>query len=234
MASKKSKKMPRSRGGASAPKAAKKNGAAAAPKKKAAAGTSGAAKSKRTAAKKKVSAKKSAGRAPARTQAKKTGRSAPAPAKKGARKKAAVAERAVKLGAAPKKAAKKAARPTASRAPTVVGKARPTFRRRDGAGHIDRRYAAGLLAHSGESDRDDRPQSFVDRHRSKDSLAENFGEEFVQSATSGENQEEELLEKEVPEERGGPFVETTSGTEFAEGTDASNPKGAKREPFPTT
>ena len=43
----------------------------------------------------------------------------------------------------------------------------------------------------------------------------------------------QALEQVVPEERGGPFVETTGGTEFAEGTDASNPKGAKPEPFPT-
>jgi hypothetical protein len=107
-------------------------------------------------------------------------------------------------------------------------------RRRDGAGHIDPRYAADLLAQRGESDRDEENRPFVERPRSKDSLAENFGEEFVQSVTSGENQEEDLLEREVPEERGGPFVETTAGTEFAEGTDASNPKGAKREPFPTT
>ncbi len=27
---------------------------------------------------------------------------------------------------------------------------------------------------------------------------------------------------EVPEERGGPFMKTTSGTEFAEGTDEAN------------
>jgi hypothetical protein len=90
------------------------------------------------------------------------------------------------------------------------------------------------LDQSGVSDRDEGPGGFIERPRSKDSLAENFGEEFVQSATSGENQEEELLEREVSEEHGGPFVETTSGTEFAGGTDASNPKDAKREPFPTT
>jgi hypothetical protein len=135
-----------------------------------------------------------------------------------------------------KKGAAKAAAPSrqaAARSPLAKTGRRPV-RRRDGAGHIDPRYARDLLAQSGESDRDDDLRSFVERPRSKDVLAENFGEEFVASATSGENQEEELLEREVPEEHGGPFVETTSGQEFADGTDASNPKGAKREPFPTT
>jgi len=110
----------------------------------------------------------------------------------------------------------------------------PALRRRDGAGHIDPGYAADLLAQRGVSDRDQDPAGFIERPRSGDDLAENLGEEFVESATSGENQEEEVLDQEVPEERGGPFVESTAGTEFAWGTDASNPKGAKREPFPTT
>jgi hypothetical protein len=107
-------------------------------------------------------------------------------------------------------------------------------RRRDGSGHIDPRYAAELLAQRGTSDRDEDGSGFLGHPRSGDDLAENLGEEFVASATSGENQEEEVLDQEVPEERGGPFVESTGGTEFAWGTDASNPKNAKREPFPTT
>jgi hypothetical protein len=61
-----------------------------------------------------------------------------------------------------------------------------------------------------------------------------MGEEFVKSAVSGEEDTEDDLNQVVEEESGGPFVETTGGTEFAEGTDASNPTGAKKEPFPTT
>lgn len=129
-------------------------------------------------------------------------------------------------------------RPAAARAKGVrsaVGRGpRPEIRRRDGAGHIDPEYAADLLAQRGASDRNEDRGGFVEQPRSDDDLAENLGEEFVESATSGENQEEEVLDQEVPEERGGPFVESTAGTEFAWGTDASNPKGAKREPFPTT
>jgi hypothetical protein len=38
----------------------------------------------------------------------------------------------------------------------------------------------------------------------------------------------------VPEENGGPFVETSANTEFAGGTDETNIKEAKKAPFPTT
>jgi hypothetical protein len=114
------------------------------------------------------------------------------------------------------------------------GRRQSDVRRRDGTGHIDPKYAADLLAQGGTSDRDEDPSGFIAQPRSGDDLAENLAEEFVASATSGENQEEEVLDQEVPEERGGPFVESTAGAEFAWGTDASNPKDAKREPFPTT
>ena len=42
------------------------------------------------------------------------------------------------------------------------------------------------------------------------------------------------LNAEVEEEEGGPFVPSTDGEEMASGTDESNPKGSKREPFPKT
>ena len=67
-----------------------------------------------------------------------------------------------------------------------------------------------------------------------DDLAERLGEEFVASATSGEQAAEDMRDEEVPEESGGPFVETSGASEFAYGTDASNPKDAERAPFPTT
>src|ERR1700694_400508 len=57
-----------------------------------------------------------------------------------------------------------------------------------------------------------------------DDLAERLGEEFVASATSGEQAAEDMRDEEVPEESGGPFVETSGASEFAYGTDASNPK----------
>lgn len=43
----------------------------------------------------------------------------------------------------------------------------------------------------------------------EDDLAEELGEESVEAATSGQSPAEDNLNEEVPEERGGPFVETT-------------------------
>jgi hypothetical protein len=69
--------------------------------------------------------------------------------------------------------------------------------------------------------------------RTKDPLAEELAEEFLTSATSAEESLPEALDQEVPEESGGPFVISKAKDEFAKDVDASNPRGAKREPFPT-
>jgi len=76
--------------------------------------------------------------------------------------------------------------------------------------------------------------AFLDGLHSRDDLAEELGEETVEAMTSGEYQMEDVLDQVVEEERGGPFVESTAGIEFAEGTDPSNPPDATREPFPKT
>jgi len=65
-------------------------------------------------------------------------------------------------------------------------------------------------------------------------LAEKLGEEVIETATSGEDEAEDVFNQIVTEENGGPFLETSGGTEFAHGTDASNIAGATREPFPRT
>lgn len=67
-----------------------------------------------------------------------------------------------------------------------------------------------------------------------DDLAEELGEESIEAATSGQQPAEENLNAEVPEETGGPFVQTSAATEFAGGTDASNPVDAEPAAFPTT
>lgn len=105
----------------------------------------------------------------------------------------------------------------------------------DGAGHMDPAHRKHLLelAREGKADDGDE-EAFLKKARSKDDLAEELGEAAVASMTSGEEQLTTDLEAEVAEERGGPFVKTTGGTEFAEGTDESNIAGATREPFPTT
>lgn len=63
-------------------------------------------------------------------------------------------------------------------------------------------------------------------------LAEQLGEDFVRNVTGADDAAEERREAETEEESGGPFVITTAGVEFAEGTDESNPEDATREPLP--
>ncbi|HMF39070.1 MAG TPA: hypothetical protein VKQ32_00180 [Polyangia bacterium] len=64
-----------------------------------------------------------------------------------------------------------------------------------------------------------------------DDLAENLAEDYVQAATQGMEVEEDH-DQIVPEEIGGPFVETTAAEEFAQGIDEANPEDASREPLP--
>jgi len=107
-------------------------------------------------------------------------------------------------------------------------------RRRDATGHLDPEYEAKLRAESGHARSAEDAHAFLGGPRSKDALSEQLGEEVIQTATSGEDVAEDIFNQTVPEDTGGPFVETTGKTEFAHGTDASNIKGATREPFPKT
>jgi hypothetical protein len=154
------------------------------------------------------------------------------PAPKPKRKAVAKAKPAAKSKAA---AAKPKTAPKPKRAPAKAHKAAPAAPpRRDGTGHLSPKYASELRALSRESAEPKDAASFIEGANSRDPLAEELGEDFVKSAVSGEGSVEESLEQVVAEERGGPFVETTAGQEYADGTDASNPRGAKPEPFPTT
>lgn len=139
-----------------------------------------------------------------------------------------------KVKAKAKKATRTKAKPAKARAKgkRAANKTAAGVTRRDHAGHLDPKYAKELRALGGEPQDDHR--AFLRHSRSKDDLAEELGEEFVAEATSGEHEGEELNDQNVPEEIGGPFVVTDADTEFARGTDASNPRGAKREPFPRT
>lgn len=160
---------------------------------------------------------------------------------KRASKKAAATRRpatkaAAKKGPTTKGAATKQAAPAKRAAPTSATNAKaPAMRRRDGAGHLDPHYAATLREKSREGQTKDRDDAFIGRSgHSGDDLAEALGETWVTTATSGEDENEEVFNQAVPEDEGGPFVTTTAGQEFADGTDASNPKWSKREPFPKT
>jgi len=182
-------------------------------------------------------AKKATRKSAARAKAIAKKRAAAAPAKKAARR--ASPKKAARRAAPAKNAAKKAAKSrtgaarSAAKKPARARAASPRkVQRRDHPGHLDPRYAAELLGKSGG--REAEPRSFVERPRSQDDLVEELGEAVVTEATSAEHEGEDVLDQQVPEERGGPFVETQANQEFAHGTDPSNPKNAKREPFPTT
>ena len=162
-----------------------------------------------------------------------------------AAKAAKVAKPAKTVSAAkkPKAAAKKpaaaapvkkaAAKKPAAAAPVKKAAAKPIqVLRRDGAGHLNPKYAHDLLEQAGRAPAE--PAGFLEHARSSDDLVEELGEEVVATATTGEAVGEDVLNQEVAEEVGGPFVETTGRDEFAHGVDPSNPKGAKREPFPRT
>ncbi len=69
--------------------------------------------------------------------------------------------------------------------------------------------------------------------RAGDDLAESLAEEFLTSATSGEDATQELRNRATTEEIGGPFVDSDARQEFASSIDETNPEDAPREPFPT-
>jgi hypothetical protein len=105
--------------------------------------------------------------------------------------------------------------------------------RRDATGHLNPEYQRKLLDASGRSTREIEPRAFIDGAATEE-LSEELGEAFLQAATSGEDAELERRESVVPEESGGPFVPSTAGQEFADGTDESNIPEATREALPTT
>ncbi|MFO0737275.1 MAG: hypothetical protein U0270_15400 [Labilithrix sp.] len=182
-----------------------------------------------------MAAKKTSPKAKAKTNAKKK---VAAPAKK---KKAAapVKKKATKAAPAKKKTAKKTkaaapAKKKTKRAAAPAKKKTATIARRDATGHLDKKYAADLRARSRASREPDDTDAFIRKNRAHDALAEQLGEEAVQTMTSAEDQSDQLQDAEVDEESGGPFVRTTGGEEYADGTDESNPESATREPFPRT
>jgi hypothetical protein len=69
--------------------------------------------------------------------------------------------------------------------------------------------------------------------RVRDDLAQELAEEFLMSATSGEYVGEDRLDREVPEESGGPFVIHPARYEYALDVDDSNPADAAREALPS-
>jgi hypothetical protein len=164
-------------------------------------------------------------------------------AKKPAAKKTAVRKNlAAKKAASPAPRSPRAQKPVAKSAPKLVAAKKKTKAtktsapRRDGTGHLDATYAADLRARSraGKTGDGDSRAFLGRRAHSSDDLAEEQGEDFIEAATSGEDDREDSRDRVVAEESGGPFLTTSGGTEFASGTDKSNPRRATREPFPKT
>jgi hypothetical protein len=106
------------------------------------------------------------------------------------------------------------------------------IKRRDATGHLDAAYERKLRA-SSQSSRDD-GQAFLTGFRTAEPLAEELGQAFLESATSGEESEAERRERILPEDDGGPFVRTRASQEFAYDFDESNIAEATREPLPKT
>lgn len=104
-------------------------------------------------------------------------------------------------------------------------------KRRDATGHVDEGYARRVR--SGSRAPDD-GLAFLSGFRTRDALAEELGEAFLESATSGEESEPERHERILVEEEGGPFVKTRASREFAYDFDESNIAEATREPLPKT
>ncbi len=179
-------------------------------------------KAKKTSAKRSPLPKRAKARTAAKSAPKKAARKV-SPKRRAAAKPAAKAKPALKAKPAPK------AKPAAT--PKPAPKAKP-IQRRDATGHLDPKYASDLRALM--QPHEDDTTAFLGGNRSTDALAEELGEEVVETATSGEYEAEDALNQSVPEERGGPFVPSTAGVEFGDDPDESNPKGTKREPFPTS
>lgn len=68
--------------------------------------------------------------------------------------------------------------------------------------------------------------------RTRDDLAEMMAESFLSSASSGEEQSQNDRDRVVPEELGGPFIQSTSEEEMVDDVDGNNPLDAEAEPFP--
>jgi hypothetical protein len=62
---------------------------------------------------------------------------------------------------------------------------------------------------------------------SNDDLAEVLAEDFLESATRGNDVYEDELERSLPDEVGGPFVVTEANEEMADDVDESNPADAE-------
>lgn len=89
----------------------------------------------------------------------------------------------------------------------------------------------------GEHDADAFIRESEARTGSREDLSELLGEDFLRAATSGEEAGEDVRDEVVPEELGGPFIETDAGEEFGRTVrgledDEVEERGAESAAFP--
>jgi hypothetical protein len=102
--------------------------------------------------------------------------------------------------------------------------------RRDPTGHLNPDYERELLELSGHKKTLD-PPAFINTPKTRDELAEAFGEGAVLSMTSGA-EGDKLFDQVVIEEWGGPFIMSPARAEFASGPDADDIPKAELSAFP--
>ena len=98
--------------------------------------------------------------------------------------------------------------------------------RRDPTGHLNPDYERELLESSGHKRTRD-PSAFINAPKTRDELAEAFGEGAVLAMTSGAEGEGQLLDRVLIEEWGGPFVTTLARIEFDTELEENEPAGPK-------
>ena len=69
--------------------------------------------------------------------------------------------------------------------------------------------------------------------QSKDSLADELGQQYVSSVTSGEDVATEQSAARTSEELGGPFLVTSAQSEYGATVNEAHPPGGEREAVPT-
>ena len=104
---------------------------------------------------------------------------------------------------------------------------------RGGTGHLDAHYARGLESLRAWSGYQPEIVGFTAGQIRGDSIAEELGEDFVRTATSGEDDASYMLDGVTAEELGGPFVESTARDEVAHDADADEePEARITRPVP--
>jgi len=102
----------------------------------------------------------------------------------------------------------------------------------ENAGHLAPDRLARLIELGADGRGRAREEAFLRRSDEPDDLAEELGEGAVFAMTTGEDAVVDDFNRDVEEDWGGPFIETSASIEFASGTDESNIAEATREPFP--